>query len=68
MKASECSVEMTYKTVVNGQVVEVKRYEPTKADRAERDTSRLSFHRRHRERLNRQPVRQYLKEVQDDSD
>lgn len=42
----------TYETVINGQVVVVQRYEATKADQIEKDVSRLSFHRRYRNRVN----------------
>ncbi len=52
MKASECEVLGSYETVVNGQVVTVTRYEPTKLEAISRDHSRLSFHRKDRNRLN----------------
>lgn len=42
----------SYQTVINGQVVTVQQYEATKANEIERDTSRLSFHRRYRNRPN----------------
>lgn len=59
---NEVPVIGSYQTIVNGQVVTVERLAPTKADKIERDTSRLSWHRRSQDRLNRQPVREYLKE------
>jgi hypothetical protein len=57
---AKCEAIERYPIVRDGQVVMVTRYEPTKADAVEGDTSRLSFYSR-RQRLNSQPVRDYLK-------
>ena len=59
MKPQEIPVERSYQIVKDGQVVTVNRYAPTKADSIESDHSRLSFHRRRRNRLN--GTRAYLK-------
>ena len=46
MRASDCEVIGTSTTVIDGQVVQVTRYDPTAARKQEADHNNLSFHKR----------------------